>query len=367
MELISSRRNLYIDSLRGLAVISVVSVHSLQIVSAGNQPPQQSTFMHFGQYGVELFFMISGWLMFMLYGRSNNFSINTFARRRLARIYPLWALFVIIGATLNYCGIAPYFGTISGNSRFSEDFSFILTILLGLSFTLWTYAPFWNSVVPGGWSIQCEIFNYVLFSMCRRIALKKIVVYMTALNVISFLFSKNNLTGEPAVISEIVEAINRLNIISSFSYFLFGILVFHFSNLIESNSNFHSLWKASKAHMPLVSVFIFSILVTPIAFGNQIHCMLYVAGSLLLCSFLTKFPNLSAPFVNFGKFSYSIYFTHFFVLSAIFRIRPRILFESQQNIGLIWIILTLFTLLTTYLIGKMSWKFFEFPLMKLLR
>jgi len=360
-------RNTYLDSLRGLAVLSVVSVHCLQVANSKSLRPQQSAFLEIGQYGVELFFMISGWLIYMLYGNSTNFSMGVFARRRLARIYPLWALFVVFGSLMNFAQLSPFFGTITRSDRFYDNALIPLSLLLGLSFTLWTFAPFWNSVVPGGWSIQCEVYNYLLFALFRKFSLRRIIIITTSLNLIFFLILQIDSIRKVPILFAILKALNRLNLLNSFSYFLLGILfckIFaHFSD--SKNQKFQFL--SGISDVALVSTFLVSILFTPIAFGKQLHCILYVVTAILLCGLVQQYSFTAALLTRLGKYSYSIYFTHFYLLSLMVLIKPAFLLNPTTNVYLSWVLLTLLTLAVTYLIGKISWIYFESPFRKYLR
>jgi peptidoglycan/LPS O-acetylase OafA/YrhL len=79
-----------LDSLRGIAAISVVLFH----YSAG-KPPLQNIFT-FGCTGVELFFLISGFVIFLIIQRSE--TAKSFLISRFARIYPAYWVCVTITA-----------------------------------------------------------------------------------------------------------------------------------------------------------------------------------------------------------------------------------------------------------------------------
>lgn len=86
-----------IDSLRGIAVIFVMLYHYTSFVSTLND----SEFVfHLGFYGVNLFFTISGFVIYMTL--SNVKSIKQFLINRVSRIFPayLGALFVTYGVLL---------------------------------------------------------------------------------------------------------------------------------------------------------------------------------------------------------------------------------------------------------------------------
>ena len=91
-------RNSLLDGLRRSAIVGVVAVHSMQISNLilGKGETTFSSLMSLGKYGVELFFWLSGWLLVSIYGLKGNRLGKSYRIRRVARIYPLWILFLIV-------------------------------------------------------------------------------------------------------------------------------------------------------------------------------------------------------------------------------------------------------------------------------
>ena len=76
IELSKTDRSDWLDVLRGLAILGVVAVHSVQIsdkLSLDIQGPggalssSWTSFISLGRYGVEVFFFLSGWLMVAIF------------------------------------------------------------------------------------------------------------------------------------------------------------------------------------------------------------------------------------------------------------------------------------------------------------
>lgn len=66
-----TRRNLWIDVVRGLAILGVAVVHvaqSTRDVIGDTTPSEASNILSLGRYGVTIFFFISGWLLASIYG-----------------------------------------------------------------------------------------------------------------------------------------------------------------------------------------------------------------------------------------------------------------------------------------------------------
>ncbi|CAN2173166.1 Acyltransferase 3 [Candidatus Nanopelagicaceae bacterium] len=95
-----ANRNLQVDILRGLAILGVVAVHSVQVTNeliSGKLSERLTYTLSLGKYGVELFFCISGFLLFSIYGLQTTSLPKSYLRRRAARILPLWIAFLVIG------------------------------------------------------------------------------------------------------------------------------------------------------------------------------------------------------------------------------------------------------------------------------
>lgn len=82
----------YLDGLRGVAVFSVLIYHFSQLYSWGNFP------FSLGSYGVQVFFIISGYVIFFS-ARSKN-SILAFIKNRIIRIYPTYFICLTISIIL---------------------------------------------------------------------------------------------------------------------------------------------------------------------------------------------------------------------------------------------------------------------------
>jgi peptidoglycan/LPS O-acetylase OafA/YrhL len=155
----SPNRLLWLDSLRGIAVLGVVLVHcGLLAQSSGFLGNVTAA----GQYGVQLFFIVSAITISMTYRQhvkkhgTSPTSAFAWLIRRVYRIWPLYAiaafLYSIEGFILNL-----YFG---GTFAPKIDWFDIFANLIFIH----TWIPSANnSVVPGGWSISVEVMFYCIF------------------------------------------------------------------------------------------------------------------------------------------------------------------------------------------------------------
>ena len=150
----------YIDAVRGLAFLAVITLHAS--LSVGPFPSKD---ILQGGYGVQLFFLASAiTLCNSMSVRKNNdrFPVFDFYLRRFFRIAPLF-----------WCGIVFYwiFPTVMPAFWLSQwapngvhPTYFVLTALFLHGWCPYTF----NSVVPGGWSIAVEMTFYIFFPFLFR-------------------------------------------------------------------------------------------------------------------------------------------------------------------------------------------------------
>jgi exopolysaccharide production protein ExoZ len=141
-----------IQYLRALAALMVVWYH------AGGQIPSLEPFVtyEFGQYGVDLFFVISGFIM-LVTTWDKPIGSAEFLVNRIKRIVPLYwaATLLLVGCAI----VAPALFT-----RLKWDGASLVKSLL--------FVPYESLSLPGralpllvpGWSLNTEMFFYVLFA-----------------------------------------------------------------------------------------------------------------------------------------------------------------------------------------------------------
>jgi peptidoglycan/LPS O-acetylase OafA/YrhL len=167
-----------LDILRGLAICFVVFYHNFHTVS----------FFRFGWMGVDLFFVLSGYLItdLLLESRENKNYFRNFYMRRVLRIFPLYYLVLILFFTLS-----PFlFSQKDAGSTYSyynENKAWF-----------WTYFQNWLLVTKGAppvpflahfWSLAVEEQFYIfwpvlIFFFKKYSQLKKIILGLIAFAVI---------------------------------------------------------------------------------------------------------------------------------------------------------------------------------------
>ena len=142
-----------VQALRALAAVLVVLVHSTHRAGDSFNVPELIHFGAVGKVGVDVFFVISGFIMYVsTYGQKK--SASSFFRDRLLRVYPMYWL-----ATFSYIGLS----SLSGRG--------IRPSLGSLSLSLAAIPHFDSSggmdpVLFVGWTLTYEMFFYTLMSLC---------------------------------------------------------------------------------------------------------------------------------------------------------------------------------------------------------
>ena len=84
-----TERNQSLDLLRGLAVLLMVAVHCSQVATS-IVPDLRSLVMQYGELGVQLFVIVSGYTMMLTLGDKVDVAgVRSFYLRRVFRIVPL--------------------------------------------------------------------------------------------------------------------------------------------------------------------------------------------------------------------------------------------------------------------------------------
>ncbi|MBN3759697.1 acyltransferase [Burkholderia sp. Ac-20365] len=181
-----------LDAGRALAIVGVVAVHlSFQFP---NLPHAVTLVARMGQYGVQLFFVISAITIFMTLEIDHERCAD--ARHVTLRFY-IKRFFRI--APLYYAAIAVY-GLISyGATRSGYERAWILgahgpvDVLLNVLFLHALSQTAINNVVPGGWSIGVEMLFYLIapllfFAAMNRVRLVLATIVLLALSIATLSF-----------------------------------------------------------------------------------------------------------------------------------------------------------------------------------
>ena len=132
--------------------------HSFVIQGLGWAPAWLRQFASIGYAAVSMFFVLSGFVLTYTYG-DGAIKIGSFWRARLARLYPVYLLSLLITGPFFFYGVLrtqdPYLGHFK--THLTSTAILVLTMLQAWSPLA---ALGWNGV---GWAVSVEIFFYLVF------------------------------------------------------------------------------------------------------------------------------------------------------------------------------------------------------------
>lgn len=341
-----------VDVFRGIAVLLVFLFHFWTFHSDALSPI--FSVLGVGHIGVDLFFVLSGFLVTLSLWKSESFS--SYYMKRIRRIVPLafLSLFLFWGITTDF----------SWNS--------FLDLGLHLLFLHGFFPEWYHSINPVMWSLSVEMLFYLLLPVVWIVLSKKklrtFLFIFFGLVVISFLYRAGLFflfeSGEWNISWE-EKLIFSEQLWGRMDQFFLGILL----ACIMKNQNLQSrlfpwrqcfLWKGAILLLISGGVFLFLGSEFRSIFSAQVflHFLTGAGFTFLILFFLLRSPSslkkrsiyimfFSQCFRWLGILSYGIYLFHFPVLSVV---------SSQVSNPLFSLVLCLGI---TVGISWVSWKYFE--------
>jgi peptidoglycan/LPS O-acetylase OafA/YrhL len=351
-----------LDAVRAIAVLGVIGTHSLSASVAVTQSYDfpKSVFMlfDFGQFGVQVFFALSGWLIFSLYYRkSPQVSGSHYWARRIARIWPLWALFVLLYFLL-----------------YDQDTAGLpawLAIVLCLLFLGWTVSSL-VAIPTGGLTIQQEMGHYALFWLFRKKSVDFFLLTVI-LGYFSYFLADDlaDLFPENTFLMDSINAWLRLSLFTSWPFFVFGGLAYlAFTTWRIKSSPGQMAFSFKTGVLLLVTL----LLGTQIFYSQETPSYFvigFVIFSVLLGIAIDRIPNVNSVFWSIGRYSYFMYFFHFLVLRQL-EVVYRNIFGVEPSTSPFWNILVLLGMFTasaaiSWSVAWVSWRIFESPILRIAR
>jgi peptidoglycan/LPS O-acetylase OafA/YrhL len=322
-----------LTSIRGVAALWVVHGHLIGPILRVLDNSQPSSWLlrnlaHGDQFAVDIFFVLSGYIMIVAYG--TRVDASKFYLHRFARVFPLHIVVLAFAVTgfylLQYQALQP------------EAYSLAnLIFYITLTFVWVGLPPAWN---PPSWSLSAEVFAYIFFpfvqlaagGFSRRVAIFCVCLFgaahTTALALLGFAD-----TGVGALLR--------------------GLLGFCAGALL----------RASLTHpMPLAPAIGAVAIAVAVVFDRFEYAVpaifLLIAGLGVNKSGPLIDAMSTRPMVWLGKISYSIYLIHFPLLIGADRLLRKFDLLQSRAGQLIFCLSYIAAVLT---ISHLSWRFIETP------
>lgn len=346
-----------LTSIRGIAALLIVYHHFFLLTINVQGEATRRALSCAAIYGMTLFFVLSGFVIHYTYHdriQKNN-GVTDFIIARIARLMPLYVVFIGINILINFfiLHISPaniYAILIPINLIAAQSWFFG-----GLSGVPLHYSLHYGNVA---WSISTEVLLYffyipILFIIIRHLTRKKekyyLLILLSFMIVVRYVVFHYTYDG-----SKFGFWLNYISPYGRFFEFMAGVFIaeiFRSYNLFEKNRayvlflaiGFAALSCCNYAFWEIGN---FTVLAYIGSFISSVLLIIYLTG---LGECPTKFHAINDFFYRVGILSYSIYLLH----SLLFPIFRDIDLPSSVRLILFTVIL--------YFVSSLSYRFIEYP------
>jgi len=296
---VSQPRYGYIDALRGYAILGVIGLHTSQNVA---NVPVTLKVTTSGQYGVQLFFVVSA-LALLLSWHARNDGATRFYVRRLFRIAPMFWLAACV--CLVVYGMAPRYWAPDGVTA--------LKIIATFAFLNGWSPDTMNALVPGGWSISAEVMFYILFPFLAASVTSLSAAVVTFLTSLAIAILGDDLLARLLPMGGeydyLTSSFREWWFVAQIPVFIVGFMVYHALRVELPR------WAWSLGVQISTVTLLFLVFVTWLPGPRQV---LFALAFGLLALSLAKGAGgwiVNPIIVYIGRVSYSAYFWHFAILA----------------------------------------------------
>lgn len=170
-----------LDALRGVAAITVVIFHLLEIFSGGDHTKQ---WVNHGYLAVDFFFLLSGFVIAHAYDdRWHKMSLKDFFKRRLIRLHPMIIVGMLIGAICFYFSSSAMFPNVQQTPFWKllvVTFFGMLLIPLPISMDIRGWTEMYPLNGPA-WSLFFEYLANIFYALILRRVSKTIIIILVAI------------------------------------------------------------------------------------------------------------------------------------------------------------------------------------------
>ncbi len=287
--------------LRAIAALAVVYGHaSIQV------PAYEQYLLEFGSFGVDIFFVISGFIMMFITKPTD--TPGAFMVNRIRRVVPLYWFFTLLMGTIFL--LMP---SVFNNADLTVT-TFFQSLLFVPHFSAAHPGEIWPIVAPG-WSLIYEMYFYGLFALSLFVAMRMRLLFITV------------------VISSVYICAKLMNTGGAYNAFFTDEIVFEFIFGMVLAQLWRNGLRLSSSAGALLFVAGFALLLIHSQFNgfanpdfgipgiltNGIPAIMVVTGALYMVVPVNKL------FMLLGDASYALYLSHIFVLGALRLLLPPLL------------------------------------------
>ena len=312
-----------VDILRGLAIFFVLMNHVNMRLWLAKLPytqglPDQlvSSLVWNGQYGVQIFFAVSGFLItstsLRRWGAPSRVNLLDFYALRFARIAPLLLLLLIVLSTLHAAGLEDFVVS-AQTGGLGRAWIAALTFHVNLLEARRGYLPGnWDVL----WSLSIEEMFYLFFPLlCRLLGRGGGLVLVLVVFVVLGPFART-------VLAHGNDTWQEYSYLGGMDAIALGCLTALMAARIRLSRRMR--WMIGALGIACL-IFVLGFSLRGEAWGLADSGLNMTLAALGTCMIITsaagtqwRSPRIAAPLLTLGRYSYEIYLTHMFVVFALF-------------------------------------------------
>jgi peptidoglycan/LPS O-acetylase OafA/YrhL len=355
-----------LDGIRGTAILAILTYHMLGLEGSAVIPGKIMAILSFGWTGVDLFFVLSGFLIggILLDARDSANYFKVFYVRRFYRILPLYCAICLLSVPVFYLHLGTHAWL------FEKKVPWYAFLTFGQNFWMAKLNSISPRQIDATWSLAIEEQFYLTLPFVVRVVSRKSLPYVLAIGVLLAPLSRVILwfTLDPAYrkFATYVLPFCRMDAL------LLGVLA---ACAVRSDA----CWNWLVAHQTIIGAAsavlgagilemvhkklgLGSFAVT--SFGYTWIALFYLSLLLLAVTqrgFVSRVFRFR-PLMQLGILAYGLYLFNYPVLGLVYGLAGR---PSPRLIDLWTIGLTLLSGLLMFALASFSWTYFEKPLVNL--
>ena len=313
----------YINFYRGVAILLVFFLHITQNFDPTLFNNELKLFFNMGQFGVQLFFIISSITLCSSIRNRNEGTFLYFYIRRLFRIIPIYYISIIIYFIFNYITM----------NRNDFDNLYNYNSIIKTVFFINTFdSRYFNHIVPGNWSVSDEMVFYLilpfLYFIQQKYSNKFFIIFIIIsificyyfIDILFFVNEKYFYYND--ISSKYLEGFGFFYtiIFTQLSVFLIGIIFSKFNKI----NNYISFILFIAFLFLTFYIMLYSIPNNKFLINNgPFYYLITISISFCLFinfsfNFINKSNNHFVRFISLiGEYSFSIYLFHFIIIDNI--------------------------------------------------
>ena len=308
---------------RGFAALLVVMFH-YSFMYIGKIEPFNTAFLN-GGFGVDLFFLISGFII--SYVTERNGSVGNFFLKRFFRIYPLFLFILIVSSIfLVRYNVHPIWSMVKSGLFILQDYN--------------KPAPEFDfNFIGPAWTLSYEIWFYFIFGLAMMINHKHRVLIASAILLAQVFLLQLTFTGSMSLNSSYVAAIGDSSYADHALKFFSTSLHLEFLLGMWLCEAFKRDWlklNPAKAYPAILVLITFSgwLYFSHIVYGSGLTKFYLIALPLFMAIIIYEANGniFNSRILTFlGDMSFSIYITHFFIMYLLLE-HPPFYWDHASNL-----------------------------------